>query len=269
MAKLEGRIDTLVSLLQNVTQAPEALAALQHVMKQTTADDASAGESRRSSAVVTPVTETNASASSEQTQPPGEGTLCAAGLDTPASTPGTTINGSNPLHILPDEEQQCLNVFRSHMLPKCPFTVLGPDVTVETLRKDRPFFLRAITTVSSPSTQKKIARATELKRLLCHEIVVENRSNIDVLLAILTYLAWSYDQFLAKKGLRHLTILAMSVVAELGLDDDPDGTKNGSCAPFGKSEEPPPETTTTDRDSEEQSLERHRAALGCFLLSST
>jgi hypothetical protein len=55
-------------------------------------------------------------------------------------------------------------------------------------------------TVASPSTQQKLARGRELKRILAQNTLLENQSNIDLLLGLLTYVAWSYDQFLNRSG---------------------------------------------------------------------
>src|SRR5947209_5900306 len=77
---------------------------------------------------------------------------CAAGttVDTLASTP----LAPDPSSTL--DSETCLATFRDKMLPSFSFTDISPDVTAQQLQRDRPFLLRAIMAVASPSTQQKL-----------------------------------------------------------------------------------------------------------------
>lgn len=152
------------------------------------------------------------------------------------------------------------------MLPSFPFINLTPDITAEQLRRNRPCLFRAILTVTTFSTQKKLALAEDLKRLLFTSALVGVQSSIDLLLGILTYLAWSTDAFLGRADLiSRLMMLAISLVYDLRLFKpcQPDVQlfmviTQGGCA--------------YDQDTGEETvqgfMEKQRALLACFVLSS-
>ncbi|KAI1380534.1 hypothetical protein F4677DRAFT_441846 [Hypoxylon crocopeplum] len=129
-------------------------------------------------------------------------------------------NTNPPTNVLsPDEAEQSLTVFRSQMQHHLAFVHIPPDLTAEQLRKTRPFLFRAIVAVTSPSTHQKMARGKELKRVLAHNAIVENQSSLDLLLSLLTYVAWGWDPFLNKDGtLSRLIMLAISLVSDLRLN---------------------------------------------------
>lgn len=189
------------------------------------------------------------------------------------SSPSRTSDSSNtspPLYELAlDEAAWYLDRFMNHMLPCFPFICISPGTTAQKLCQDRPFLAEAIIAVATPSTQEKLARAERLKCHLTSSVVLENQSSIDMLLGILTYIAWSTDPFLQRaSNLSRMIMLAMSLVYDLQL---------------GKSHPPPPPdssviaTMTPGLGSPEQNsgnssahsiLEQQRAVLACFVLSS-
>lgn len=117
------------------------------------------------------------------------------------------------------DSEMCLATFRNKMLPSFPFIYIGPDMTPQQLQRDRPFLLRAIIAVASPSRQQKLARGRELKQILAQTTLVKHQSSIDLLQGLLTFTAWSYDQVLnASCMLSRLIMLAVSLACELRLD---------------------------------------------------
>lgn len=186
------------------------------------------------------------------------------------SLPGHTDSSSDtyatPYEPPADEAEAYLNTFRSQLLPSLPFIHIASNVTAQHLRQDRPFLFRAIVAVASPSTQQKLVRGRELKRILAQTALLENQSSIDLLLCLLTFVAWSYDQFLNRSGtLSRLMMVAMSIVYDLRLNKPlpPDVHMFGAYTPgFEDPVEDASEKTAL------RILERQRALLGCFLLSS-
>ncbi|XDG07269.1 hypothetical protein ABKA04_006884 [Annulohypoxylon sp. FPYF3050] len=79
------------------------------------------------------------------------------------------------------------------MLKHLAFIHIPPDTTVKELRQKRPFLLRAIIAVASPSTDQKMARGKELKQILAQDALTENQSSLDLLLGLLTYITWGWD----------------------------------------------------------------------------
>lgn len=98
--------------------------------------------------------------------------------------------------------------------------------------------------------------------------MLENQSSIDMLLSILTYIAWSTDPFVKRaSNLSRMIMLAMSMVYDLQLDKKPPPPPEvpiiAKMAPgLGG-----PEQSACDV-SPQEILEQHRAFLACFVLNS-
>ncbi|KAL2786274.1 hypothetical protein BJX66DRAFT_37334 [Aspergillus keveii] len=165
-----------------------------------------------------------------------------------------------------NQTDEQLEFFRARMLPSFPFLDLGPSITAGYLRQHRPFLLHAIHTVTTFSTQERLAKAEELKRLLFTSAWSNVDSNIDLLLGVLTYLAWSTDPFLGGADLvSRLMMLAISLVYDLRLFKPSSlDVQLMMAITQGRADEnghPPSETPYAF-------LEKQRAVLACFFLSS-
>ncbi|KAH6853168.1 hypothetical protein B0I37DRAFT_332998 [Chaetomium sp. MPI-CAGE-AT-0009] len=166
-----------------------------------------------------------------------------------------------------------LDTFRLHMLPHFPFLYIPADMTAQQLHLRRPFLFRAITCVASSTTRERRGHATKLKHVL-HGMVFDPphkngmlpeaaESTLDLLLGLLTYIAWGWDHPLSNR----LTMLAMSLVGEMRLDmpGPSDADTLGLLIPgvngagVGRNH---------GHMIGEHSLEHQRAVLACFLLSS-
>ncbi|KAH8901250.1 hypothetical protein GQ53DRAFT_707560 [Thozetella sp. PMI_491] len=257
IAQLEGKIESLLSAMQSVVSASGSSANVHRLL-----GDESLSLSTASS-VRTPST-------SGSTNPSiAGGPIAATDLSpaaplcsTPAAAPRNTLA---PLDISPHEAEECLNLFRSRMLPCFPLVHLPPRLTAWELRRDRPFLFQAIVTVTSFSTQTKLARAEHLKRLITAAAILEAQSNIDILLGLLTYITWSTDGFLGRADLlSRLMMLAISLVYDMRLNkpSPPDLTIMMTLTQgFSRDNQ-------DTNDSVQSFMERHRAVLACFVLSS-
>lgn len=179
--------------------------------------------------------------------------------------PFSTSNASSALSATSDDppglSQECLTKFRTHMLKSFAFLHLPGDA--QSLRRERPFLFLCIIAVSSQSTQRKLELGEKIKRKLTDRIFLDNDStaiNIDLLLGLLTFLAWGHDHLLHGTAAKvsRFTQLAMMLVYDLRLNkplpDDPNMLPvGGNClVPRGPT----------------RSLEERRAVLGCFAMSS-
>ena len=171
-----------------------------------------------------------------------------------------------PSEPRPDEVDSYLDIFRRRMLPHFPFVYLSPGTTAWDLRKDRPFFFQAIVAVATSSTQLKVARIERLKHGWAKSAVLETQSTIDMLLSILTYIAWSIDPFLKRtSSLSRMMMLAISLHYDLRRARQPpaEALVIATIAPgFEETDWGVSETSDTDY------LEQQRASLACFVLSS-
>lgn len=162
------------------------------------------------------------------------------------------------------EAEEYFAVFRDKMLPTFAFIHLSPDLTGQRLYQDRPFLFRAIIAVAAPSTHQKLAYGKELKRILAQTTLVENRSSIDLLLGLLTFIAWSHDQILNKSGtLSRLILLAMSLACDLRLN-----TPIPRDEHMMKTMVDIPCKDTSEDPNRRLGIEEQRAVLACYVLSS-
>ncbi|KAI1098443.1 putative C6 transcription factor [Jackrogersella minutella] len=264
IAHLEGRLEGLVSLLQSVAKSPDSSDSLRKVLDENLAGH---GQPSAEPQVITPI-----SISSNAAKLPS-----AAAADSDYTAVGSPLETSYSLEVddspntdfdePPDDEADAyLAIFRSQMLKHLSFVHIPLELTVQQLRQKRPFLLRAIIAVASSSAQQKMARGKELKRILAQKVIIENQSSLDLLLGVLTYVAWSWDTLLNKSGtLSRLIMLAISIVGNLRLDKPlpEDVHMIGPLTPgFADGHK-----CEVD-DPEQCYLERQRAVLGCFILSS-
>jgi len=209
-------------------------------------------------------------------------TSLAFGETPPTFTPDSApILSPNPNQFFPshhyslslsapssNEADEQLNFFRSRMLPSFPFINFAPYTTSWYLRENRPFLFQAIRTVTTFSTQERLIQVEELKRLLFTSVLLKVESNIDLLLGLLIYIAWSTDAFLGRADLiSRLMMLAISLVYDLRLfkPSSPDVQLMMAITTQGESDE----TSQSPNDETPYGLlERQRAVLACFILSS-
>ncbi|KAJ5538119.1 hypothetical protein N7494_007598 [Penicillium frequentans] len=179
----------------------------------------------------------------------------------PLSTTSGASSGATSSFTFDLSPEACLMKFRTHMLKYFAFMHISDDV--EYLRRERPFLFLCIMAAAAPSTQAKIELGERIKETLTDRIFLDNDSNavnIDLLLGLLTFLAWGHDHLLHGTAARlsRFTQLAMSLVFDLRLNkplpDDPNMLPvGGNCLVSGGSARP---------------LEERRAVLGCFVMSS-
>lgn len=117
------------------------------------------------------------------------------------------------------------------------------------------------------STHKRLVRIEDLKRVLFTSALQEVQSNIDLLLGLLTYLAWSTDAFLGRADLiSRLMMLAISLVYDMRLfkpmrSDTILMMTMTQGKDYGGDQNPDDETV-------QGFMEKQRAVLACFVLSS-
>ncbi|KAI1390395.1 putative C6 transcription factor [Hypoxylon trugodes] len=265
IAQLEGRLESLVSLLQSVTKSPDSSDALRKILDESLASDVQP-DNEPEPQTTTPISSTSNISKGTSAIDADDG-----GVTSPlARSHYLRVNGllnAEPTYELSIEEaDKNFRFFRSHMLKDLAFIHIPLDVTSEQLRQTRPFLFQAIVTVASPMAYQKMARGKELKRVLAQSAFVDNRSSLDLLLGVLTYVAWGWDPFLTKSStLSRLMMLAMSFVGNLRLNKPlpQDVHMIGPLTPgFIKPQKDEVE------DPEQRHLERQRAVLGCFILSS-
>ncbi|KAL2820128.1 hypothetical protein BJX63DRAFT_338686 [Aspergillus granulosus] len=228
LAQLESKYESLLALLQQRMPPPSAA----------------------------PVTPQPALLSNTVMQQPSPSeTMMPPPSGLPVVYPAPTDDLRNP--------EEVLALFRDHMLRFCPFIYLPPTVSAQYLQTERPFLWQAISAVTTRSFSEKLMRAQQFKTTLAQATVVENRSSIDLLLGVLTYAAWSYDQFLhMSPTVSRLMEMALSIAYDMHLNKRMPPDSHVITLLGGRT------IRTGLENADHRSMEEQRGALGCFLLCS-
>lgn len=183
---------------------------------------------------------------------------------TPAPSQAAAHGGLQRLSAI--EEEQYLHTFRTLILPQFPFIYLPSSITAQQLHQHRPFLFRAIVIAVCPGVPQKLAYAAAFKQDLGQAMLLDNQSNIDLLLALLTFIAWSFDQFLnkARSNFARLMQLATSLVYELRLNQPMSQEMKDTYEVLAVAHL----QHSSGEPSYGSSLENQRAVLGYFILSS-
>ncbi|KAL4925325.1 uncharacterized protein BDV17DRAFT_186576 [Aspergillus undulatus] len=201
----------------------------------------------------------------------------------PSSTPNPTPSPSQPSEPLfpppqdspatinddklklPERDgDEALADFRQRFVQFCPFVYLPPDMSADQLKQKKPFLFEAILAVTARGMKEKQARAKHIKLLAANEILILNRSNLDLLIGLLTYVAWGNDHRVnTMNTMPRLMHLALSVMDALHLHK---AVPLGShmMSELGGGDLWP----KIARLGNQGYLEDKRALLGCFLLNS-
>ncbi|KAL4739342.1 hypothetical protein BDV11DRAFT_187807 [Aspergillus similis] len=193
-------------------------------------------------------------------------------LQTPFSQSPTQDVGSTPPRppgslwdVTAEEAEGHVAKFRDKMLRFFAFLYLPSELSAHQLQQQQPLLFRAILTVTASSTEQRLLRGRELKQLIAQAAFVEAQAHMDLLLCVLTYAAWGYDQFFNKvASSSRLTQLAMSLVGALHLHKP---LPRAAHSVPGEVHDIPV-THPTNTETGQLMLEQARAVLGCFLLSS-
>ncbi|KAJ5651570.1 uncharacterized protein N7484_005293 [Penicillium longicatenatum] len=264
ISRLEDKMESLLSAMQSFIGARGETAPAVNVIEPINGHGSASSITSHSNSTLVNPTGTNLAFS--------DGSTFAAGsIATVSPHPNTfllphqyPLSPTTPSLIQADER---LSFFRSRMLPFFPFIDLTPNMTGWYLRQNRPFLFQAIHTVTIFSTQERLAQLEELKRVLFTSALLEVQSNIDLLLGLLTYITWSTDAFLGRADLlSRLMMLAISLVYDLRLFK-PSSTDVEVMMMITQGRADDNNQSPADETPYEL-LERQRAVLACFILSS-
>ncbi|OAT10927.1 hypothetical protein BDBG_17430 [Blastomyces gilchristii SLH14081] len=266
IARLEDKMESLLSAMQSFVGSPGAPGASVNVFQpfQPFSADTILPSTPFSNSTLVNSANTSLSFS--------EGSSSGSGSIAPTSPHPNQLFLSHPYSLPPSTPSQYqaddrLNFFRSRMLPYFPFINLNPDITSGYLRQNRPFLFQAIHTVTTFSTRERLVQVEKLKRLLFTSALLKVQSNIDLLLGLLTYLAWSTDAFLGRADhISRLMMLAISLVYGMRLFKPSSiDVEVMMAVTQGRREE---NSQNPDDETPYRLLERQRAMLACFILSS-
>lgn len=178
----------------------------------------------------------------------------------------TEANNLPDLGLTRREEAIRLRVFRERMIQYCPFVIIPSGISTQTLCQQEPFLFSTIMLAAANrgiSYQKSIGR--KLMEYMSVHLILNGEKSLDLLEGILVLITWCNNRHQNNPQISYLIQLAMSLVAELGINKSPlpenstqsyliEGTDTALC-------EGPQVPSFHPSDA-------MRAFLGCYYLSS-
>ncbi|PYH99003.1 hypothetical protein BO71DRAFT_343864 [Aspergillus ellipticus CBS 707.79] len=207
-----------------------------------------------------------------QTVSPAERAI-DCGFMTP-STQGPATNSHNghestgpaspSLDPTPVQAEEYLHIFATRKLSYFPLIYFSPSTTAQQLQNERPFLWLCIMAVVSKSSRQRSALCDKVRDTVAQRMVHEfSGRDVDFLLGLLVFMAWSNQQVFKKLNLTVFSELAKSVVFDLMINKSPASDRTSLlCLLQPNPDEAPPAPPI-------RTMEERRAVLGCFLLTST
>lgn len=182
---MEEKLDNIVNLLTSTrTNAP---------------DEDPLHEQADSGYIGLPTTASNTQSSSNLRVPNAtvsglSPSTAGASLSTsPGSGQSRPLHGSGLLLLSSGDldEETCLNIFRVYMAENIPFVIVDCRTTVQELRRDRPFLLKAIIiTASYTQIDRQTRLGKEFIQELSQRMLMEGEKSLDLLQGLLVYVGW-------------------------------------------------------------------------------
>ena len=180
-------------------------------------------------------------------------------------TPATSSTGNSTDYPLESEAElsEYLETYRTKMVPYFPIVCIGAEMTVEELRKERPFLYLVIRAICSKNLERQAALILEVKKVLGREMLLEGAKNMDLFLGVLVFAAWCHYYICNKPIISTVIQLGISLAFDLGLTRPPPGEPLNIMLHYIAQGCPKPINGMNVRTMEER-----RAAVGLFLVSS-
>ncbi|KGO40069.1 hypothetical protein PEX1_105910 [Penicillium expansum] len=195
------------------------------------------------------------------------------GNDTNTSTRSTSsIDGDAPLEDIISRDfldtetaERYLTIFKTKLTPHFPFVVVSLDVSVQQLRKEKPFLCLAIlASASYENMPLQRALGNEVKKVVASRMVIGGEISFELLQGLLVFLAWSHYHSRPHRYTQFLQ-LAIGLMIDLRLDRPPQTRTWKTELRFGLQYNLQNQTfNRASWGSNEQ-----RAVLGCYYLSSS
>ncbi|KHN95987.1 uncharacterized protein MAM_06092 [Metarhizium album ARSEF 1941] len=156
----------------------------------------------------------------------------------------------------PDSDDVLLEIYRTQMQPVFPFVIIPPSVSASDLRSSRPFLMSAVRMVTSfRSLRSMRAQMCRLMSHIADYVLIRSARTLELLQGVMIMIAWHQYHCLVHGQMNNLIALAMSLVADLGLNCAP-GLREQTRLMVARPDEPARRTN-----------EERRALLGVWFLT--
>ncbi|KAL4877829.1 hypothetical protein BJY04DRAFT_230432 [Aspergillus karnatakaensis] len=183
----------------------------------------------------------------------------------PLSTPQYSAETSPGVEISFAEADRVLGEYMTTMLPQYPFVPV-PSCNAQDLYRHKPLLLRTVLWVCRPGKPDEYARfETWFRQHIAHETVICMKKDLELVQAILVFLAWRDIYFYATAKDTTLLQIAIGLIGDLGLN----GARRSANPSFRSVVEAATQLRNDILPQPNQTGDGHRAALGVFYIAST
>lgn len=161
------------------------------------------------------------------------------------------------------EAEILLDRYKRLMSSGMPFVPIPSAANARHLHSTKPMLLQAITVVAyfhDLPRQRDLVK--HLMRNISERILMNNEKSIDLLQAILVFVAWYHPHLFQAQQITNLMHLAIAMSIDLGLNRPPQ-----NCGDFKQTSNRAVHGVSCT-DQKIASLEEHRILAGCFYLTS-
>ncbi|GCB23052.1 transcriptional regulator WAR1 [Aspergillus awamori] len=136
----------------------------------------------------------------------------------PASTVSQSKDAIDKGLLTVEAANMLLNEFRTTLMPHCPFVVVPPQTSAESLRKDKPFlFLTILTATLYDNMPLQRMLEKEVKKKVSDCMIYDGPISFEVLQGLLVHIAWCQYHSRPRRFSQYLH-LAISIITDLQLD---------------------------------------------------
>ncbi|KAI1616289.1 hypothetical protein EDD37DRAFT_84686 [Exophiala viscosa] len=155
-----------------------------------------------------------------------------------------------------------------HMCTYFPFVILADDASIEQLMHSQPFSLHAILVVSSGDNEDlQTTLEKSFREELLRAVMFDGKNNIDLLQALVVYLAWYHFFYIPmKQQFYQILQIAIGMCIDMKLDRPPE---RATARKMGLEESHEDDNLLGDTSSEQYySKAARRAYIGCYCIST-
>ena len=117
------------------------------------------------------------------------------------------------------EAENMLSEFRANMTEQFPFVIIHPDTTSQFLFEERPLLWKAIMVAASHgNSDRQLALGADMFEDLITRLLFRAEKSLDLLQALLVFIAWYHYHIVANPQITNLLHLAKALINNMGLN---------------------------------------------------
>ncbi|KJR87925.1 uncharacterized protein SPSK_07010 [Sporothrix schenckii 1099-18] len=162
-----------------------------------------------------------------------------------------------------------LDEFTTYSEKQFPFVAMPSYASLSYMRRDRPYVLLAVLTVTA-DTSLQARLALEYRKALSQAMLVESRNSLDLLQSVLIFCIWHHHYFRPYSSqLYQLSQIAVTMAVEINLPSSMSPTLNSLMAPHHQALGQRPRSSRTPTEQMANEIERARTFLGTYCVSAS